>query len=389
MGKRAKIRTLTAVSMVSLILTSCGVGVDSGNTTEQIKDNLTVAEQSDDKTVYNFDRLGDGSDAFVLEVESANSNSKVRVLMEDEVIIEDNVEFDKAAQVYTAENDIYMEVSQLNEDNSEYVFYESETPTDTDAFKFTTIEDYDKVEKMNYGKRLKIEEVEISEIEGYENYEGEYEKAVKITYLDLGDSEVETEEDTTEPTSETTVTTKEDTEEVTTEVENEKPVVSPPVPSSNSSNSGGTTAGSVYPNTTDDTNVSNVTPTPNTVTPPTTAEPPTTTTTEATTETHNECTHNWVEVINYDYVADYSEDICLYCGYTTRDTSDIINHCVSCGGVWTHEELAHLLGTENEDWYYTQIGTPRGSSYTTKTHYKEIPVHTGQFYCDKCYTVKR
>lgn len=357
--------------MVSLILTSCGVGADDGNTTEQIKDNLTVVEQTDNKTVYNFDRLGDGSDAFILEVESANSNSKVRVLIEDEVIIEDNLEFDKVAQVYTAENDIYMEVSQLNEDNSEYVFYENENPTDTDTTKFTDKTDYDKTEKMNYGKRVKIEEVDISEVEGYEEFEGEYEKAVKITYLDLGKNEDKTEEDTTEPTTSATT-------EVTTE--DKEPVVPPSLSSSGNS---GTTEESNYHNTTKYDNVSSTTT--ETTIPTTTTSTPTT---EVTTEEVKECSHNWVEEMEYEYEYDYSEHICLYCGFSTT-TDEIINHCAECGGVYTHEELAHHLGTETEYRYYEYIGKPKGASYTTKTHYKEIPIPTGRFYCDKCWSVKK
>ncbi|MBE5953887.1 MAG: hypothetical protein E7257_06970 [Lachnospiraceae bacterium] len=355
MRRKNLINVLAVVSMVSLILTSCGVGADDGNTTEQIKDNLTVVEQTDNKTVYNFDRLGDGSDAFILEVESANSNSTVRVLIEDEVIVEDSVEFDKVAQIYTAENDIYMEVSQLNEDNSEYVFYESETPTDTDAFKFTTTEDYDKVEKMNYGKRVKIEEVEITEIEGYENYEGEYEKAVKVTYLDLGEGEEKPEDKTTEvtatatePTTSTSTSTVAPSTEISTEVTTEevKPVTPPPT---------------------------------------TTTSTPTT---EATTEEIKKCEHNWVEVMEYEYEAEYDEHICLYCGWsTTESVSAIINHCTECGGTYTHEELVHLLES-GDDMYYHLLGRPRGASYTTKTHYKEIPIPTGRFYCNNCYIVK-
>ena len=70
-------------------------------------------------------------------------------------------------------------------------------------------------------------------------------------------------------------------------------------------------------------------------------------------------------------------------------TDDIIDHVSNCGGVWTHEELVGAGWSPEDVAYQVSIGTPKGTTYTTKTHYKYIEVGTGKYYCDKCYHTKQ
>ncbi len=109
-----------------------------------------------------------------------------------------------------------------------------------------------------------------------------------------------------------------------------------------------------------------------------------------TTEEVKECQHNWVEVMTTKEEPDYDEHICLYCGYSTTGSVDgIIDHVSNCGGIWTHEELTSAGVTPEDAIYQVRIGRAKGTTYTTKTHYKYIEVGTGKYYCDKCYHTKQ
>lgn len=355
---RNQLRLILSATTLCAILTGCGA--NDKVTTEEVESDLVQTEASENgEYSYLYDRLADEYGEFKIDVKEDGKIYSIVVSVDDEQIFDYELTYDEVSKVYTCDENIILSDIELVDGNVEYV-------TTTEVVEITDLE-YDKkdVDTKDYGKRFKIEEVEVEELEdkGIDTTEIEDDETVyKVTYLDLGgkaEEEVETEVTTEGMTTETVVDN---------EVETPDTPTNPTTPSTPSNNGGSNNGGnnSSQQSNNDENSGNNgggYTPAPTNPTPstPTTETPsvPDTTETPSTPTTEEVHQHNWVETTGYKSVYSHCEQVCVYCGYRTRSLDDCINHVSVCGGVWTHEELK-----DKDPYVYNALlGQPKGSNY--------------------------
>ena len=228
---RNQLRLILSATTLCAILTGCGA--NDKVTTEEVESNLVQTEASENgEYSYLYDRLADEYGEFKIDVKEDGKVYSIVVSVDDEQIFDYELTYDEVSKVYTCGENVILDEVELVDGNVEYI-------TATNVVEITDFE-YDKNETndMDYGKRFKIEEVDVEELEdkGIDTTEIENDEAVyKITYLDLGgkaEEEVETEVTTEGMTTETVVDNEVETPDAPTNP------TTPSTPSNNGGNGG-------------------------------------------------------------------------------------------------------------------------------------------------------
>ena len=172
--KRQLLLTLSATTL-GLVLTGCGADKDKA-TTEAVEKDLVQIEdvESDGEYSYKLDRLADEYAPFVVKVKENGNKYNVSIMVEDTNYLDFELVYDASSHVFTCEYEIVLDKVELVDGSEIVSFSEVEDVKSEDLVKSDDLDT--KTEKMNYGKRFKVED-------------GKNSDELKITYLDVEDEE--------------------------------------------------------------------------------------------------------------------------------------------------------------------------------------------------------